>query len=145
MGILLLLPCFGLASAEPDRFVRGPSPLIHLPGMQPLPGEIISEVTNAPNPFDTRKAGLEGKTQISYRLVSDLPVSVTLYDLLGHRVKRWSFSAGADGGRAGENKFLWDGTNDSGQKVSKGGYLAQIEIETPQTVVTVIRKIAVIH
>ena len=54
-------------------------------------------------------------------------------------------SAGQSGGAAGQNAFMWDGTNEAGQKVSKGGYLAQIEIETPETFVTVIRKIGVIH
>lgn len=122
-----------------------PAPIMQLPGMTPLPSEVISEVTNTPNPFDTRRPGLEGKTEISYRLLADLPVDVTIYDLLGHRVKRWHFNAGTQGGQTGMNRFLWDGTNESNQKVSKGGYLAQIEIETPQTVVTVVRKIAVIH
>ncbi len=61
-----------------------------------------------------------------YTLSKDLPVRVTLYDLFGFRVRRWDFSAGQTGGRAGQNSFSWDGTNESGQKVSKGGYLAQI-------------------
>jgi len=132
------------------------NPLMQLPGMNPgssrvtytepkMPAPIITDVSNAPNPFDSRKAGLEGKTRILYRLENDVPVRVTLYDLLGFRVRRWDFSAGQNGGRAGQNDFLWDGTNESGQKVSKGGYLAQIEIETSETVVTVIRKIGLIH
>ncbi len=133
------------------------NPLMKMPGMNPrapapatsslatLPREMISDVSNAPNPFDSRKGGLDGQTQISYVLAQDVPVRVTLYDLLGFRVRRWDFSAGQNGGKAGHNQFLWDGTNETGRKVSKGGYLAQIEIETPETVVTVIRKIGVIH
>jgi hypothetical protein len=135
------------------------NPLMQLPGMKPLPNTalpaatvpaplpepIITDVINAPNPFDSRKAGLEGQTQIMYTLAKDVPVRVTLYDLLGFRVRRWDFPAGQNGGRAGANHFLWDGANEASQKVSKGGYLAQIEIETPETVVTVIRKIGVIH
>lgn len=135
------------------------NPLMQLPGMRslpnlnmpaatapvPLPEPIITDVLNAPNPFDSRKSGPEGQTQIMYTLAKDVPVRVTLYDLLGFRVRRWDFSAGQNGGRSGANQFFWDGTNEAGQKVSKGGYLAQIEIETPETVVTVIRKIGVIH
>ena len=130
-------------------------PVMRLPGMSPmpqalapqaaLPGPVINDVQNAPNPFDSRKDGLDGQTQISYSLIKDLPVRVTIYDLLGFRVRRWQFAAGQNGGRQGPNQFLWDGTNENNQKVSKGGYLAQIEIETPDTVVTVIRKIGVIH
>ena len=135
------------------------NPLLLLPGMRPmggsslaapsvgspLPSEIISNLSNAPNPFDSRKGGLDGQTQISYVLSKDLPVTVTLYDLLGMKVRKWSFTAGSNGGKQGSNSFLWDGTNEDGRKVSKGGYLAQIEIETPDTVVTAIRKIGVIH
>jgi hypothetical protein len=137
-------------------FVPG-NPLMQLPGMSPtprgstfsiqppLPKSLITDVSNAPNPFDSRKGGLAGQTRISYVLSQDAAVHVTLYDLLGFRVRRWDFSAGQNGSKSGSNFFMWDGTNEAGQKVSKGGYIAQIEIETPETVVTVIRKIGVIH
>jgi hypothetical protein len=131
-------------------------PLMSLPGMRSFPQEtsraaealpqpVISDVINIPNPFDSRKPGREGQTEIAYRLDRDVPVTVTLYDLLGFRVRRWQFAMGQSGGRQGVNSFLWDGTNETGRKVSKGGYLAQIEIELPGTVVTTIRKIGVIH
>jgi hypothetical protein len=154
----------GWAEQEKDRSPMDPiqlaslsgNPLMRLPGMQPIlktrlpgmrafPREIITDVINVPNPFDSRKAGLEGQTQISYTLAQDVPVQATLYDLLGNRVRRWEFASAENGGRAGANQFWWDGTNESGQKVSKGGYLAQIEIETSGTVATAIRKIGVIH
>lgn len=166
----LILSVLALAATVPAVADQGPAardqvamafvpgnPLMKMPGMNPnasalgsafsapLPAPVISDVSNAPNPFDSRKGGLEGQTQISYTLAQDVPVRVTLYDLLGFRVRRWDFSAGQNGGRAGHNQFLWDGTNETGRKVSKGGYLAQIEIETPETVVSVIRKIGVIH
>jgi len=132
------------------------NPLMMLPGMrvlpqtehfsaEPLPKPLISDVINYPNPFDSRKAGMEGQTKVAYRLDQDVPVTVTLYDLLGMRVRRWQFSAGQNGGRQGTNTFNWDGTNESGRKVSKGGYIAQIEINLPGTAVSVIRKIGVIH
>jgi len=162
--LVMLMPAIPLAATEERpaqdqvamAYVPG-NPLMQLPGMhtpsgspissinQGLPPQLISDVSNAPNPFDTRKGGLEGQTRISYTLSQNAPVHITLYDLLGFRVRRWDFAAGQNGGASGPNAFMWDGTNESGQKVSKGGYLAQIEIETPQTVVTVIRKIGVIH
>ena len=113
-----------------------------------LPGEIISSVTNYPNPVDTRKGGLEGRTFISYLLASDAQVDITVYDLLGYRVISWSFAAGTPGGMQGPNAVPpggWDGTNESGQKVSKGGYLAQIKAGGTKGSTTVIRKIGVIH
>ncbi len=129
------------------------NPLMQLPGMnngvrisQPaIPVELISNVSNAPNPFDSRMAGNEGATRIMYTLGQDAPVRITIYDLLGFKVRRWDFWANAEGGRRGENFLLWDGTNEAGQKVAKGGYLAQIEIETSEGVATAIRKIGVIH
>jgi hypothetical protein len=110
-----------------------------------LPKAVIFDLSNAPNPFDSRKGGPEGQTRILYSLDRDVAVQVTLYDLLGFRVRQWDFQAGQEGGRQGQNQFSWDGTNERGQKVSKGGYIAHIEIETPEGFVTAIRKIGVIH
>jgi len=113
-----------------------------------LPSEIISNLTNFPNPVDTRKGGLQGRTFISYLLASDAQVEIVIYDLLGYRVMAWSFPAGSPGGMQGANAVPvggWDGTNESGQKVSKGGYLAQIKVSGGSGSSTVIRKIGVIH
>jgi flagellar hook assembly protein FlgD len=105
-------------------------------------------VTNYPNPVDTRKGGLEGRTFISYLLASDAQVDITVYDLLGYRVMHWNFQAATEGGKQGPNNVPlggWDGTNEAGQKVSKGGYLAQIKVGGSKGSTTVIRKIGVIH
>jgi hypothetical protein len=114
-----------------------------------LPSEIITMVSNYPNPVDTRKGGMEGRTCITYLLASDAQVDITVYDLLGYRVIAWSFPAGSIGGQQGPNTCVpaggWDGTNESGQKVSKGGYLAQIKAGGAKGSTTVIRKIGVIH
>src|SRR3954464_8586090 len=131
----------GLAAASSN-------PVGLLPGMGSragLPEGLINDLTNYPNPFDSRKSGLEGQTVIAYSLVQDAPVSVEIYDLLGHKVRGWKFWAGVNGGRSGANSITWDGTNELGQKVSKGGYIAEIVIETSQTTVTAVRKIGVIH
>jgi hypothetical protein len=110
-----------------------------------LPAPLISDLTNVPNPVDTRKSGAEGQTQISYQLAGSWPVTITLYDLFGFKVKAWSFSAGEEGGREGYNHLIWDGCNENGQKVAKGGYIAQLQIDSPEATVTAIRKIGVIH
>ncbi|MFA5975223.1 MAG: FlgD immunoglobulin-like domain containing protein [Elusimicrobiota bacterium] len=115
------------------------------PALSTLPHEIIAQVTNAPNPFDSRRGGIDGETRISYWLASNYSVQVTLYDLLGSRVCRWTFQPGQEGGRSGVNSVRWDGVNEAGQKVAKGGYIAQIEVEAGTTVATVFRKIGVLH
>lgn len=141
-----------MAQALPGmRETPRPAAVNRLPGMMPtpsraaLPMPVVTDVTNYPNPFDSRKAGHEGETTISYQLAQDAKVSLEIYDLLGHRVCGWTLAAGTAGGRMGLNNVAWDGSNEAGQKVSKGGYIAQIVIETPQTTATVVRKIGVIH
>ena len=64
------------------------------------------------------------------------------------RVEEVAFPGGSEGGKQGPNTVPpegWDGTNDAGQKVSKGGYLAQIKVGGSKGSTTVIRKIGVIH
>jgi len=114
-----------------------------MPGSLPAP--LIQNVINAPNPFDSRRGGLEGQTRISYSLLENAKVSITIYDLLGHRVQEWHFGSGDPGGLTGNNNVLWDGTNQAGQKVSKGGYLARIQVESTLGSTATLRKIGVIH
>jgi hypothetical protein len=115
------------------------------PAATSLPSEIISSVSNYPNPVDTRKGGEEAKTNIVYILNQDAEVTITLYDLLGYEVMTWTFSPGSEGGRKGANRVQWDGSNGSGDKVAKGGYIAQIRVKSDRGIVTAIRKIGVIH
>ncbi len=101
---------------------------------------LIEEVINYPNPFDSRRED----TTVSYRLSQDLPVRVRIYDLFGYPVREIYFDLGSTGGRSGLNTFRWDGTDSSGQKVTKGGYICMITVEGDQPVRTV-RKIGVVH
>lgn len=105
----------------------------------------IDQVSNYPNPFDTRKGGPEGRTVITYTLGADSDVTITIYDLLGYVVKQFSFSPGQQGGRAGPNFIVWDGKNGQGRYVAKGGYVARIKAGSAAGTATVLRKIGVIH
>jgi len=115
------------------------------PAATGLPADVITSVSNYPNPVDTRLGGEQGKTQIVYILNQDAEVTITLYDLLGYKVKEWHLMPGENGGRKGANSVPWDGTNELGDKVAKGGYIAQIRVKSDKGVVTAIRKIGVIH
>jgi hypothetical protein len=101
---------------------------------------LIDELSNYPNPFDSRREG----TTITYRLPQDIPVHVRIYDLFGYPVKEFSFNAGEMGARAGVNEIQWDGTDGTGSKVSKGGYICRVTVEGDRPV-NGIRKIGVIH
>jgi hypothetical protein len=107
--------------------------------------EILSSVSSYPNPVDSRKGGEEGKANIIYVLNQDCEVTITIYDLLGYEVTRFVYFPGGEGGRKGDNKVQWDCTNSVGDKVAKGGYIAQIRATSSLGIVTVMRKIGVIH
>ncbi len=106
---------------------------------------ILSAVSNYPNPFDSRKGGNAGKTFVTYTLNADSDVTITIYDALGYLVKTISCPPGAEGGKTGSNFVPWDGRNDAGAFVSKGGYTARIRVKSPGGTATAIRKIGVIH
>lgn len=101
---------------------------------------LIDEIANYPNPFDSRRE----ETFITYRLAQNAEVRVRIHDLFGNAVRDFTFSPGEMGGRQGTNTIRWDGTDQTGQKVSKGGYVCQILVQGEQTV-RGIRKIGVIH
>ncbi|MBI4061260.1 MAG: hypothetical protein HY403_07500, partial [Elusimicrobia bacterium] len=110
-----------------------------------ISNEIISGVSNYPNPFDSRKGGELGRTQITYTLNADAEVTITIYDALGYIVKTITSPPGASGGRAGANFVPWDGRNGSGAFAAKGGYIARIKVKAPGGSASVIRKIGLIH
>jgi hypothetical protein len=121
-----------------------------------IPSDVITSVSNYPNPLDLRKAD---ETYITYVLNQDAEVTITLYDLLGYKVYEWRCSPGevwsgtgkpwidgkGKGGAAGVNVVIWKGKNEAGDYVSKGGYIAQIKVKSDKGIVTAIRKIGVIR
>jgi parallel beta-helix repeat protein len=71
---------------------------------------------NVPNPFNPT-------TKIRFELRADSRVSLTVYDVAGRVVKRL---VAADKLR-GVHKVTWDGTSDTGARVSSGIYFYQLE------------------
>jgi flagellar hook assembly protein FlgD len=99
--------------------------------------EIYSIVTNYPNPFDSRQEN----TTILYILGADSAVKAKIYDLFGNMVKQYSEKMET----AGIKTIVWDGTDDNGSKVGKGGYICVIEIKNDGMKVMATRKIGVVH
>lgn len=110
-------------------------------GAQSLPTTRLEAIANFPNPFDSRLT----VTTISYSLKNDASVSVHLFDYFGGTIRRWEIPAGLPGAQTGTNRLVWDGTNESGEKVTAGGYVCQILVSEESGVVQGIRKIGVIH
>ena len=71
---------------------------------------------NYPNPFSS-------STAISYKLNKQSDVEVTIYDILGRQVKK--FSVGKE--TAGVHGIIWDGRNNLGEKVATGIYLYRLQ------------------
>ncbi len=75
---------------------------------------------NYPNPFNPI-------TTIQYDLPQQSQVNITIYDLLGQRVKT-IIEQNQD---AGSKTIQWDATNDQGKLVSAGVYICQIRVHDP--------------
>ncbi|MEW6412760.1 MAG: T9SS type A sorting domain-containing protein [Candidatus Zixiibacteriota bacterium] len=84
-----------------------------------LPGELpaIAELAqNYPNPFNL-------STAIEFSLNSRSPVTLSIYNVLGQRVKQWSEPSLA----AGIYRYEWDGQSESGNTVASGVYFYHLE------------------
>ena len=71
---------------------------------------------NYPNPFNS-------STSISYSIMEDNYINITIYDLIGNRIKLLINKYQ----RPGHHKVQWNGQNDNGISVSSGVYLYTIQ------------------
>lgn len=99
--------------------------------------EVYKIITNYPNPFDSRQEN----TTILYALGANSEVKAKIYDLFGNAVKEYPEKMET----AGIKKIIWDGTDDNGSKVSKGGYICVVEFRNGGMKVLATRKIGVLH
>lgn len=73
---------------------------------------------NYPNPFNA-------ETTIRFKLAEESePVSLSIYDLMGRRLRWISFGGLA----AGSYDFVWDGRDDGGLEVASGVYFYRLEV-----------------
>lgn len=94
-------------------------------------------ITNYPNPFDSR---LEATT-IIYSITQEAEVKIKIYDLLGNLVREYP----SINEKPGIKQIYWDGTNEFGEKVAKGGYICVITSCNSFDRSFSFRKIGVIH
>jgi len=74
---------------------------------------------NSPNPFNQ-------ETLIKYTLPEDGPVRLSIYNLLGERVRTLVDEMHLPG----EHEVRWDGRNEQGKEVASGIYFYKIETAT---------------
>ncbi len=78
---------------------------------------------NYPNPFNQ-------STVIKYRLSGNCKVKISVYDVLGRKVKTWVENLQS----AGIHQAEWDGRNDRGETLSSGIYIYRITTNSKNTV-----------
>ena len=85
--------------------------------------ELEASFFNYPNPF-----GQNGRatTFLNYNLAQASNVTIRIYTLLGELVKTYQFQATDAAGAVGDHfdDVSWDGTNEKGQTVLNGVYVA---------------------
>lgn len=89
--------------------------------------QVVDRPLNYPNPFRplSPDPGMRNTT-IHYTLSKDAAVSVIIYDITGHEVKRIYSPSRAEGGRAGINTVAWDGKSLFGKVSGNGMYVFKI-------------------
>ena len=85
-------------------------------GDQPNAPDKFALFQNQPNPFNP-------ETKISYYLSEGCEVKLTIYNILGRRVK--TLFEGHQ--NAGMNTLVWDGKNDQGEQLSSGIYFYRLQ------------------
>ncbi len=85
-------------------------------------------VTVEPNPFSPDGDGFAETVSITISAPDDGDLSVTIYDIEGREIK--SLFAGAPF----SGKLIWDGTTDSGRRVTIGIYIIYVEVENGASV-----------
>ena len=101
-----LAPDLGAFESDPPT---GILPVEHVPAR-------FSVLGNYPNPFNP-------STTIAYEIPGSGLVTITIFDLLGRRIRRLAVEQNA----AGRYQAVWNGTDDDGRGVSSGTYYATIQ------------------
>ena len=109
------------------------------------PGELISDFSTFPNPFDSRKTN----ATIAYTLNQDADVKIKIYDLFGNEIKKFEYQKGTTGATIGPHgkidNIFWDGTDNDNKKVGFGMYILVIEADSGLEKMKKTWKIGLIH
>jgi hypothetical protein len=101
----------GKQSQEPEESVTSAA----------LP-ETFALLQNYPNPFNP-------ETRISYQLSDDAEIRLEVYDMLGVKVR--TLVSGVQS--AGHHTASWNATDDAGNRVPSGVYLARMTARNSET------------
>ena len=114
---------WGVIARDSDGFVVGSNdniPNTLVVGTLSIDEDLVPDVfalhQNYPNPFNPT-------TQIRYDLPEDQFVSVTIYDVMGRKIRSLVNISQA----AGYHTIRWDARNDMGEGISAGMYIYTIQ------------------
>ncbi|MBI5399635.1 ComF family protein [Candidatus Saganbacteria bacterium] len=95
--------------------------------------QIVGQVLNYPNPFNPNNE----PTTIAYTLSKDANAIINIFSITGQLIWQNHFLAGAEGGRVGYNKVIWNGNSLIGGKAANGIYQYRIlaEIDGNKTII----------
>ena len=83
---------------------------------------------NFPNPFNP-------ETWIPYQLAMEAEVSISIYDVQGHRVRRIELGERSTGSYfTKETAAYWDGRNDDGELTPSGMYFYQLQVSPSRSI-----------
>ena len=120
---------WGVIARDSDGFVVGSNdniPNTLVVGTLSIDEDLVPDVfalhQNYPNPFNPT-------TQIRYDLPEDQFVSVTIYDVMGRKIRSLVNISQA----AGYHTIRWDARNDMGEGISAGMYIFFIKRRPPRS------------
>jgi photosystem II stability/assembly factor-like uncharacterized protein len=87
-------------------------------GVKAAQPDVVSELTNYPNPFSNR-------TTIGFTLSRPSAVSLEIYDLAGRRIRAIESRHRAPG----HHEVTWDGTTDGNRRAASGIYFARLQTD----------------
>jgi len=96
----------------------------------PINRRIVGDLEIAPNPFTPNGDGINDEIAFAfsvYKVNTEKPVSVTIYDLEGRKVQELEERRDR---ASGPYRILWDGADDEGERVPPGLYIARIGVDT---------------
>ncbi|NIR51631.1 T9SS type A sorting domain-containing protein [candidate division KSB1 bacterium] len=117
------------SDANPDAGPGGATAKIAAHGL----GEEAQTVAQLPKTFDLEQNfpnPFNPSTVIRFKLPEAAQVTLTIYDVLGRRVRTLVSNAAY---AAGVHKLTWDGRDDSGNSAASGVYVYRIEITGTRT------------
>ena len=128
--VCFLVWCAGLVflktGVEASQFARAAAVTVAPAGIS---------LFNYPNPFDSRKTATRIIINSPAAIAASSAFSITIYDLFGLPVRSY--------GRVERDEVVWDGRDDDGRYVARGGYICVVS--TAEGRVAALRKIGVIH